>query len=84
VAELLRNSPTYRRTDRELGYYWNLNDYVDAQTWMDWRSGARERAGDPGYVRGQRRDALPHPRPLPAGAALAFQEWFRDGRRNVA
>ena len=51
VAELLRNSPTYRRTVENVGYYFALNDYMDAQVSMDWRSGARPREGDPGYMR---------------------------------
>ncbi|HZF67475.1 MAG TPA: putative LPS assembly protein LptD, partial [Gemmatirosa sp.] len=83
VAELLRNSPTYRRTIENAGYYWNLNDYVDAQTWVDWRSGARERAGDPGYFRvnGETRYRILDR--FLQGQLSAFQEWFRDGRRNV-
>ena len=51
VAELLRNSPTYRRTVDNLGYYFALNDYMDAQVSLDWRSGARPQEGDPGYMR---------------------------------
>ena len=51
VAELLRNSPTYRRTVDNLGYYFALNDYMDAQVSLDWRSGARPQEGDPGYLR---------------------------------
>ena len=51
VAELLRNSPTYRRTVENVGYYFAINDYMDAQVAMDWRSGARPQEGDPGYMR---------------------------------
>ena len=51
VAELLRNSPTYRRSVENLGYYFALNDYMDAQVSLDWRSGARPQEGDPGYLR---------------------------------
>ena len=51
VAELLRNSPTYRRTVDNLGYYFAINDYMDAQVSLDWRSGARPQEGDPGYMR---------------------------------
>jgi hypothetical protein len=51
IAELLRNSPTYRRTIDNLGYYVALSDYMDAQLSVDWRSGARPQEGDPGYVR---------------------------------
>lgn len=51
VAELVRNSPTYRRTVENLGYYFALNDYIDAQVSLDWRSSARATAADPGWVR---------------------------------
>ncbi len=51
VAELVRNSPTYRRTVENLGYYFALNDYIDAQVSVDWRSSARATAADPGWVR---------------------------------
>ena len=51
VSELFRNSPTYRRHVDNIGYYFALNDYMDAQVSMDWRSGARPESGDPGWVR---------------------------------
>lgn len=50
-AELVRNSSTYRRTAENLGYYFALSDYVDAQVSMDWRSSARETPQDPGWTR---------------------------------
>ena len=50
-SEVVRNSPTYRRTIENLGYYFALTDYVDAQVSMDWRSRARETAQDPGWMR---------------------------------
>jgi hypothetical protein len=51
VSELFRNSPTYRRHVENLGYYFAISDYMDAQFAVDWRSGARASSGDPGYVR---------------------------------
>ena len=51
VSELFRNSPTYRRHAENLGYYFALSDYMDAQIALDWRSGARPSSGDPGWVR---------------------------------
>src|SRR5450756_1524358 len=50
VSELLRNSPTYRRHVENLGYYFAISDYMDAQVALDWRSGARATVGDPGWV----------------------------------
>ena len=41
VAELLRNSPSYQRSIRNLGYYTTIGDYADVKTWLDYRSGAR-------------------------------------------
>jgi hypothetical protein len=51
VSELFRNSPTYRREVDNLGYYFAISDYMDAQIAMDWRSGSRPTEGDPGWVR---------------------------------
>jgi LptD protein len=52
VADIVRNSPTYRRDVENLGWYWALNDYMDASTWLDWRSSVGGTAlGDPGYFR---------------------------------
>nr|MBA3656938.1 LPS-assembly protein LptD [Gemmatimonadaceae bacterium] len=51
VSELFRNSPTYRRHVDNIGYYFALNDYMDAQLSLDWRSGARPASGDPGWVK---------------------------------
>ena len=51
VAELVRNSPTYRRRVENLGYYFAFSDYVDAQVSMDWMSSARAAASDyPGWL----------------------------------
>ncbi|GAC1515806.1 MAG: hypothetical protein NVS1B4_07810 [Gemmatimonadaceae bacterium] len=51
ISELVRNSPNYRRHVDNIGYYFALSDYADAQLWADWRSGARPDPGDPGYTR---------------------------------
>jgi lipopolysaccharide export system protein LptA len=52
VSDIIRNSPNYRRNVEGLGYYWAISDYVDAQTFIDWRSSAGEtERGDPGYFR---------------------------------
>ena len=51
VSELLRNSSTYQRTVENMGYYFSLNNYMDATIAMDWRSGARPQPGDPGFSR---------------------------------
>jgi hypothetical protein len=51
VSDIVRNSPQYRRTVDNMGYYFALSDYMDAQVALDWRSGASPTAGDPGFLR---------------------------------
>ncbi|MFL5607361.1 MAG: putative LPS assembly protein LptD, partial [Gemmatimonadaceae bacterium] len=52
VSDIIRNSPSYRRSIEGLGYYWAISDYIDAQTFVDWRSSAGEtELGDPGFIR---------------------------------
>jgi hypothetical protein len=36
VNDIVRNSPSYQRHVANLGYYWALGDYADAQTSLDW------------------------------------------------
>jgi hypothetical protein len=50
AGELLRNSPSYRRTVENIGYYFAINDYLDAQVSLDWRSGARPTPTDAGWL----------------------------------
>ncbi|HEY2065751.1 MAG TPA: putative LPS assembly protein LptD, partial [Gemmatimonadaceae bacterium] len=40
VADIVRNSPTYRRSLEGLGYYWAISDFLDTEAWLDWRSSA--------------------------------------------
>ena len=51
LTELVRNSPSYRRNVDNLGYYFALSDYYDAQFALDWRSSARATDQDPGWTR---------------------------------
>jgi len=53
IAEIVRNSPTYRRTIRDLGYYFAISDYMDASVSMNWRSAARATDNDPGWTQYQ-------------------------------
>lgn len=52
VAELFRNSPAYRRSVQNIGYFFAINDYMNAEASFDWRSGARSSDLDPGFIRG--------------------------------
>jgi hypothetical protein len=51
-GEIVRNSPLYRRTVENLGYYFVINDYLDTEFTFDWRSNARAPDNDPGWMRG--------------------------------
>lgn len=51
-SDIVRNSPAYRRTVENLGYYFAISDYFDAEFTMDWRSNARAPDNDPGWLRG--------------------------------
>jgi hypothetical protein len=50
-AELVRNNSSYRRTVENVGFYWAPSDYYDGEFSLDWRSGARPRPNDAGFVR---------------------------------
>ena len=41
----------FRRHIENLGYYFAINDYVDASTWFDWRSRSGGTSTDPGWTR---------------------------------
>ena len=52
ISDIVRNSPTYHRSVENFGYYWALNDYMDATAWLDWRSGAGGATqGDAGWLK---------------------------------
>ena len=51
VAELFRNSPSYRRSVQNIGYFFAISDYMNAEASLDWRSGARTSSVDPGFLR---------------------------------
>ena len=50
-SDIVRNSSSYRRTIENFGAYFALSDYMDAQVWLDWRSGAGATAADPGFTK---------------------------------
>lgn len=49
VTDIIRTSPDYVRSIENLGYYFNINDYMDALVSYDWRSGTSDQVGDFGY-----------------------------------
>lgn len=52
VAELFRNSTNYQRTVENVGWFFALSDYADAETSVDWRSGGSGIGFDQGWLRG--------------------------------
>lgn len=84
LSELFRNSPTYRRQVENLGYYFNLGDYVDAQVSLDWRSGARATAYDPGWTRVDGQVQYRWLDRFMTGRMAAFRLAQRDGTSNTA
>ena len=51
VSDIIRTNPSYRRNVENIGYFWSINDYMDASAWLDWRSSAGMTEGDPGWTR---------------------------------
>lgn len=51
LSDIIRNSPSYRRMVQNFGYYFALNDYMDASLAIDWRSSAGATPTDPGWMR---------------------------------
>jgi lipopolysaccharide assembly outer membrane protein LptD (OstA) len=49
ITDIVRTSPDYVRSVENLGYYFNINDYMDALVSYDWRSGTSNQEGDFGY-----------------------------------
>ncbi len=81
-SELIRNSPTYRRTIENFGYYFVLSDYVDAQFTMDWRSNARAPLNDPGWFRLNSQVRYRWRDRFISGQLGVGYHFLRDGSRN--
>ncbi|GLC27534.1 putative LPS assembly protein LptD [Roseisolibacter agri] len=84
VAELIRNSPSYKRSIENLGYYFNLGSYADASAWMDWRSGSRGDGFDPGWIRANAETRYRIIDRFIQGRLSASYTANRGGTRNLA
>lgn len=52
VTDFIRNSPSYRRNVENIGWYWAINEYMDAEASFDWLSGTGRGAQEaPGWTR---------------------------------
>ncbi|HEX6627742.1 MAG TPA: twin-arginine translocase subunit TatC, partial [Gemmatimonadaceae bacterium] len=84
VSELFRNSPTYRRHIENLGYYFAISDYMDAQVALDWRSGSRPSEGDPGWIQYNGELQYRWLDRFMTGRLGAYRHSQRDGTSNTA
>ncbi|MFL5482690.1 MAG: twin-arginine translocase subunit TatC [Gemmatimonadaceae bacterium] len=84
LSEIFRNSPTYRRHIDNLGYYFAISDYMDAQVALDWRSGSRPSQGDPGYMRYNGELQYRWLDRFMSGRIGAYYHAQRDGSSNTA
>ncbi|HST07423.1 MAG TPA: putative LPS assembly protein LptD, partial [Gemmatimonadaceae bacterium] len=85
LSELFRNSPTYRRHVENIGYYFAISDYMDAQIALDWRSGARpsDDGGDPGSVKLNGELQYRWLDRFMTGRIALFHHALRDGSSNT-
>jgi hypothetical protein len=86
VSDIVRNSPTYRRNVENVGYYWAINDLMNAALSMDWRSGAggTNQETDPGWLRWQGEwDYFVRDRFLRGATRVSYQKQ-NDGQTNTA
>lgn len=51
LSDIVRTSASYQREVDNLGYYFAINDYMDATTSLDWRSGNNAQNGNIGWTR---------------------------------
>ena len=84
IAELLRNSPSYRRQVNNIGYYFSINDYMGAEASFDWRSGANGGPGDQGFVRANLEYTYRWISRFIDGRFSADQLMQNDGNRNLS
>ncbi len=74
VAELFRNSANYQRTVQNVGWFFAISDFADAQASLDWRSGGAGGGGgfDAGWTR------------LNSDVRYKFLSRFIDGQANMS
>ncbi|MGV3707524.1 MAG: putative LPS assembly protein LptD [Gemmatimonas sp.] len=84
IAELLRNSPSYRRQVSNIGYYLSINDYMGSEFSFDWRSGANGIPGDQGFVRANLETTYRWLNRGIDGRLSTDQQFMNDGSKNLA
>lgn len=81
-STLIRSNPNEQRIVEGLGYYFVLNDFIDAQVTTDWLSGARARNGFPGYTKLNVESRYNWRDRFIDGRIGASMQWLRDGSTN--
>lgn len=81
--QIFRQSPFLRRTIEDVGYYFALSDYFDAQVSMDWRSDARSTAFDPGYLKFTGQTQYRWRDRFISGTLAASYHYLRNGQTNT-
>ena len=84
VSDIIRNNPSYRRNVENIGYFWSINEYMDASAWYDWRSSAGAAEGDPGWSRINGEWRYNWLDRFLSGSIASSYTTQRDGRTNLA
>ena len=83
VNTLLRSGSFEQRRVENVGYYFNLGDYVDSRLWVDWKSGARPEPGQAGYWRYNAESRYNWLDRFMRGSIAAGYEDWSDGTTNL-
>lgn len=84
VSDIIRTNSAYRRNVENLGYFWSINDYMDASAWLDWRSSAGMTQGDPGWTKFSGEWRYNWQDRFLSGSLASSYLTQRDGRTNLA
>lgn len=84
LTDVVRTTPNYRRQIDNVGYYFALNDYMDARVSLDWRSGASATPQDPGWTRYNGAWNYNWLSRFLSGGIAASYSTYSTGQRNLA
>lgn len=84
VSDIIRTNSAYRRNVENLGYFWSINEYMDASAWLDWRSSAGRTEGDPGWTKFSGEWRYSWADRFLSGSLASSYLTQRDGRTNLA
>ena len=84
VSDIIRTNPSYRRNVENIGYFWSINEYMDAAAWFDWRSSAGSNPSDPGWTKWNGEWRYSWLDRFLSGDLASSYTTERDGRTNLA